>query len=369
MKKKEESHRNMPVEGTVLSEKKPRQSNMELLRLLSMLFVLMLHANYLALGVPTQADLMHAPLPATLRVLFEHFAIVAVDVFVLISGWFGIRPRWKGFSNLLFQMIFLSYTVMACFLAAGLPASTKTLLKTIYIGSAHWFVVAYMGLYILAPLLNMFAANSTKRQIKLFLTGFFAFEFIYGFVTDSGHYIGGYSMLSFIGLYLLAQYLRRYPGQWQERSGKHFLFLYALTMSASAILFLFMLYLGHNEGRLTGYISPLVILGSVFLLMAFSRLSLQSRLVNWMAASCFSIYFIHCQPLVFPYYKEWFKSLYDHFSGVPYLLLAMLCLLDIGFGCILIDQLRIACWRRILPVLENKVVPWLRRICPASMRE
>ena len=41
-----------------------------------------------------------------LRMLFESLAIVCVNVFVLISGWFGIRPKWKSVTNFLFQVFF-----------------------------------------------------------------------------------------------------------------------------------------------------------------------------------------------------------------------------------------------------------------------
>jgi len=352
----------MPVERVLVPGKKARQSNMELLRLVSMLLVLVLHADYQALKAPAQADLLASPLSASLRVLFEHFAIVAVNVFVLISGWFGIHPKWKGMANLLFQVAFFSLAGIAVFYAAGQPVGLKTLLKALYLGYGYWFVAAYVGLYMLAPMLNTFVKHSTKQQLRLFLAGFFTVEFFYGFVADFGCFGGGYSMLSFIGLYLLAQYLRHYPGRWQSHNGKHFLALYALTMLASTLLFLTPLYLfGYSEGRLISYVSPLVVLGSVFLLLAFSRFRLQSRFINWMAASCFSIYLAHCHPLVYPYYKAWFKSLFDHFSSVPYLLLALLCMMGVGLACILIDQVRIACWRGLLPVLENGVASRLRR--------
>lgn len=350
---------NRQADGNSIPQTNTRQSNMELLRLLSMLFVLVLHANYLALHTPGQVDLLNSPLSTLLRVLFEHFAIVAVNVFVLISGWFGIHPNWKRLTNLSFQVAFLSLAVVAFFFAAGLPFSTKYLIRSVYIGIDHWFVAAYLGLYMLSPMLNVFVAHSSKRQLELFLAGFFTVEFFYGWITNCGEFSSGCSMLSFIGLYLLAQYLRNYPGRWQTRNGKYFLALYAITMLANAILFLALLYLGHNDNRIISYVSPIVILGSVFLLLAFTRFRLQSCFINWLAASCFSIYLIHCHPLVLPYYMKWFKHLYDNFSGMPYLLLALLCILAIGFACILIDQLRIVCWKYLLNL--SKRIPRTHR--------
>lgn len=79
-----------------------RQSNMELLRLLAMFFVLALHANATAIQVPTADDIQAAPLSSFTRIFLEQATVVAVDVFVLISGWFGIRPTLKGAGNFAF---------------------------------------------------------------------------------------------------------------------------------------------------------------------------------------------------------------------------------------------------------------------------
>lgn len=342
------------TEGIVIPKRKMRQSNMELLRLLAMLFVLMLHANYLTLGTPGRTDLINEPLSTSLRVLFEHLAIVAVDVFVLISGWFGINPKWKSLVALQFQTMFLSLLVVASFYVLGQPIGAKALIKSVYPGGAHWFIVAYIGLYTVSPVLNTFVKYASQRQMRFFLLAFFSVELFFGLIYDIGNYCGGYSMLSFMGLYMLAQYVRKHSGKMVMKSSGTYFILYLLTMIASALLFLFFLFLGHSEARFVSYYSPFVIMGSLFLLLAFSRLRIQNRIINWMAASCLSIYLIHCHTLIIPCFKTLFSNLYADFSGATYLLLALICLLGIGLGCILIDQLRIFCWKRLLSLLEKK---------------
>lgn len=64
---------------------KVRLSNIELLRILSMLGVLIVHADFGALGEPTRAELLSTPTYTVIRTSLEAFAIVAVNVFVLIS--------------------------------------------------------------------------------------------------------------------------------------------------------------------------------------------------------------------------------------------------------------------------------------------
>jgi len=362
MEKNEDSCGPVSAQGPLVPAKKVRQSNMELLRLLSMLFVIMLHANYFSLKGPVLADWVAAPLPTFSRMFFEHLAIVAVDVFVLISGWFGIRPKWKGLANLMFQVMFFSVGVLLVFLAAGQSVPTKTILKLLYPGEAYWFVVAYMGLYLLSPMLNMFVERVTRRRLGLFLVAFFTWEFFYGFIYDRGLFGGGYTAISFVGLYLLAQYVRRYPSCWTGISNKYLLLIYLLTVLTGVFSFLLLLQLGHPTAHSIAYNSPLVILGSLALVLLFSRLRLQSRFINRMAASCFSIYLLHLHPLIVPYFKSFFVALYTQFNGIAYLSLALLCLLAIGLACILADQVRLFCWQRFLPLLERLLAPVLRRM-------
>ena len=86
--------------------KKTRDSNMELLRLVAMLLIMVVHANFRALPKP-DADMIAAnPSSAFLQFMTEGFSIFGVNVFVMLSGWYGIRPRLSRFCELLFQLLF-----------------------------------------------------------------------------------------------------------------------------------------------------------------------------------------------------------------------------------------------------------------------
>ena len=84
--------------------KKTRQSNVELLRLLAMFMVLLLHAVQ-SFQWPRGGFLMSQPRLVHLGFSFvEMISVVAVNVFVLISGWFGIRPTTRGLGKFLYQI-------------------------------------------------------------------------------------------------------------------------------------------------------------------------------------------------------------------------------------------------------------------------
>ena len=64
---------------------KKRDSNVELLRILSMLLVLVAHASYVLINPPTQEDISNSFGLSLFRSLSESFSEVCLDVFILIS--------------------------------------------------------------------------------------------------------------------------------------------------------------------------------------------------------------------------------------------------------------------------------------------
>ena len=85
---------------------KVRESNIELLRNLSMFMILVIHANFVALPKVEYSELMSNMLPAVTRFFIESLGIVAVNVFVFISGWFGVNTRTKSVLSFAYQILF-----------------------------------------------------------------------------------------------------------------------------------------------------------------------------------------------------------------------------------------------------------------------
>lgn len=98
---------------------KVRQSNFEMLRIVAMFMVLVLHVDSLANGRPTPEDISAAPFPSFLRILFEVMCVGCVDLFVLISGWFGIKANRKSLGSFVFQVVFVYYAVAASYRLLG----------------------------------------------------------------------------------------------------------------------------------------------------------------------------------------------------------------------------------------------------------
>lgn len=349
-----------------MTTKRPRQSNIELLRIIAMFLVLLVHADYFSLGAPTIIDIQANSLDSFLKILFESISIVCVNVFVLISGWFGIKPSVKGILNFLFQCLFFLTGLYIITILIGINTiSIKGLAGCIFATKLNWFIKAYLLLYIISPILNQFVNNASRKEYKYVLIGFFLFTCTYGWIGAAEFMMQGYSTIWFIGLYLLARYTKIYTPFWSKLHIKYDIAIYLLTILIACIItFIPPLYFGVAIPiSLFSYISPTTIIGALYLLLIFSKIDIQSKIINWCGASCFAVFLIHVSPSTIWHYKALFIQLHDKFSTLEYWGITFIILTCIFIAAILIDKIRIViwntCWNKIFrhfePVITNIV--------------
>lgn len=335
------------------STKGIRSSNIELLRILSMFMVLVLHANFLGIGAPTTQDCLTAPGNAFLRFLVESLSIVAIDVFVLISGWFGIKPSLKKFFALVFQILFftISILIVFCILKGPGVISPKVVLRLFMVTKGYWFIKSYLCLYILSPVLNYFAEKAPQNTFKLVLIGFFAFQTIYGWTDSAPEFFFGYSTLSFIGLYLLARYLRLYPVQLLSNRRLCLITYFAVSLIIAFAIWVLTRMDFHTDFALPilySYINPLIILSSLALLFAFINTEIPySKTINWIAISAFAVFMIHTNEFIMGPYRSAVWYLYSSYPVVLRSLLILLFLSLVFISCVILDKIRIFVWNKI----------------------
>lgn len=335
--------------------KPARLSNIELLRIIAMFGVLIVHSDFGALQVPSQSELNATPIYCVSRILIESFALVSVNVFVLISGWFGITFRWRSLSNLLFQTFFFFFGIFAVLVLLGeLEFNANGLYKCLMLSDNAWFVKAYLGMYILAPAVNEMIKNLTAKQIKAIIITFFVFQTIYGWISDGASWINkGYSSFSFVGLYMLARYVRVYRPRVFTSSANFDIFVYTLCSLLTAAAIILLVYRDNFLWyRFMEYTSPLIIVASVFLLLAVSKWDFQNKFVNSIAVSCFAVYLMHF--MIFPtYMRPMIQTIAHNYNDLVMLALLTGLLLTFFSVAILIDKVRLYLWNRFIAPCFN----------------
>lgn len=317
--------------------------------------VLILHANFYSLGVPTVEEMASVPIPTLLRVLFESLAICSVNVFVLISGWFSIKPTKKGLLNFIFQCLFFlcgTYIVMLLFGLA--PFEKMRLASCFLLFRWGWFIKAYLLLYIMSPILNAFVESVNERIFRLVLLLFFGYQLLFGWLVPGVTYFdNGYSVLSFFGLYLLARYVYIYRPRVFSLSKKVNLIIFLITVLIETGLIMIAIKIEYNNVlQILAYNNPVVIVMSLYILLCFTDIKVHSSAINKIAASSFAVFLLHTNYNVLDFYfKPTVERLYlATYSISSYLLIAFF-LFGVFLAAVGMDQIRLKIWC----ALSNKI--------------
>lgn len=316
---------------------KTRQSNFEALRLLCMLMVLNLHSfsGYTHGSGAWQAfDFFR-----------ESTSICAVDCFILISGYFGIKWKLKSFFTLVFQILFYSIGIYLVVTGLGVVEwdTREFLIRFACLFSNSWdFAITYVLLFLCSPALNALADKSTVRELLFYI---FVFFITINFISVPRHPFFTFSLL-----YLIGRYLRKMDAA-SSRFPAGKAYWTATILIFASVYFLLFNTLHIKDPEVVGswpvgfigfdYASPLVIAQAVSLFLIFAKKSFSSQFINWCAESCFAIYLIHMHPTIKNIgYYSFTTNLYELHAWKHILVLLILIML-VFIGSILIDKIRI----------------------------
>lgn len=360
-----------------MQERKTRQANFELLRILAMLMVVTMH--FLSrTGVLPVAEAGKLPgRQGVFAVFVESFCIVAVNVYVLISGYFLCEKEFRPgrLLRLLCQILFYALLIPVVLVIFGaVPASEVLNIYYIWncvfpVESGHyWFVTAYVIMILFSPVLNAAVKTLSRNQLKTTL--FFLFLFfsvgkslsVFAFVTDKFGYDFGW----FLFLYLTAAYLRQY-GSATFYGKKRCLLLYMGSCLFLAVLELVLLVICGKTGALEHYASvpyhynfvP-VLIASLALFGLFRQIRLQesktTKLICFISPATFGVYLIHEHMGISRRWTEWLVGTPSaHLGG--YLIQMVESVLAVFVVCAGIDLLRAYLFR----LAEQKITACLKR--------
>lgn len=196
-----------------------RKKNLEELRCLAMMMVVVLH--FLGKGnLLGKTDVPGMSVVGITAWVLEAFCIVAVNVYMLISGYFLCESEFKlkRLLTLYLQVWMYSVGVGVLGVVAGITPAEEinthyflSLLFPVSMGH-YWFMTAYMFLYLLLPIVGAAVKKMTKDQLKLVLIMvlgvFCVLKSVLPFrLEEDGQ---GYDMLWYLCVFLVAAYIRKF---------------------------------------------------------------------------------------------------------------------------------------------------------------
>lgn len=287
--------------------KPPRDSNIELLRILMMLVIIAHHyivnSGIAPLAMTVRGGVQPYSLNLAFALCFGFGGKMAINVFVLITGYFMCRKefRWNKVWHLAGEMTFYKYVIYAIFVLTGYETFTlkgfaKTLLF-IPLGFGKGFAASFLGLYVLVPFINKAIQSFEKKDLQqLILTLLFLFTALSSFLLNTAfEYIGWY-----VTVYLIGAYLHLYPVEFLEnRKNCVWLSIGSLFLCyASVIVISFVAYKLNRTLPVYWFVNDsnkiLAVATAVSLFCLFKTFRIgYIKIINTLAASTFGILLIH----------------------------------------------------------------------------
>lgn len=325
-----------------------RQVNLELLRICAILLISLMHGIKSACNSPfILNDIAHT--------LVNAFGNMGVTVFILLSGYFGIRFRFS-------KLVIMWCTVLVYSLLIFSIDSWQThihIQSAVYLQGLYtaltpitsgtwWFITSYFIVFLLSPLLNLGAKNMTRRQFQYLLAVLLICyslspTFLLHSLSDSP---SGKCTENMILAYLIGRYLALHgiPHKLQQHAGTLFvgcgLIIFGIDTIMNAPYFMAK---DHNL---------FIILGAIGMFVSFHKMKGNWGALNSIvlkgATYVFPIYLLNWWLISFlePYYAP-------HASDYLFLLYFLLAQVSIVLLSIIIEKVRRMVFNRPINSLAN----------------
>lgn len=361
-----------------------RMANLELLRCVAMMMVVVLH--FLGKGglLPELTGEGMGAYGVTAWAL-ETLSIAAVNVYMFISGYFLSSSAFKLSRLLQLYLQVWVYSVAFGLLGAFTGVLSETAFDTHYILTLifpvtmghYWFMTAYVFLYLLLPFVGMAVRQMTKRQLQtavvlLFLVFCIAKSILPVRLEMDAQ---GYDCLWYLCVFAAAAYVRRFGVGFLDSKGRSFLlYIGSSGLILTGTLGLRAVYLrtgslGRMLGMFLDYNHILPFLAAAGLFGVFKGMHIKGRMagiINRVAPCTLGVYLLH-ENLGLRYsWQKWLGA--ERISTVPGLLMGTLGAVAAVFACgILADIVRRWIFGLLNKVFSNvklyrRIVEWIAKI-------
>ena len=346
-----------------------RLSNFELMRIISMFFIVIGH-------VIIHGHIIGHCTNPSIKLFFEFIlflVIVHVNSYILLTGYFQSKKSfkqsslWKIINANWFYRVFIMIGLM---LLGVITVDKVTFIKEILPINIneYWFVKSYILLYCLSPFLNKAINSFDKRTFQKLLIVLFILLSILPIITGNGFFSNsGYTLYSFIFLYLIGAYIREYPIKKSYLFKKMSNSMYQLILIGTFIFFLFInittyyffqSILDYNSvtkefssyfiNAKISYNNPFIMIQSLAYFGFFASLSIgYNKFINKMAGAALGVYLIHDNNFIRDIiYKKFLIDVPD-INAYKFIIYFFIIAVIIYITCTIIELLRLLLFKFI----------------------
>lgn len=339
-----------------------RETNFELLRIVSMCMIIALH--YMSKGMAVPKLFEEFTIANFLWWLVYAFCVVAPNSYVLISGYFLSAKYADGDWNvkdyimrgirILAEVLFYSWIIPIVLCAFGF-ADISTLsfdeIITIALPIEHehyWFAASYFLMYLVSPILGAAIKKLSKQQlggvIAASLTVFSLLKSVNPYLISWDRY--GCDFAWFVVLFLIAGYIREY-GIPVYKDLKTSVRLYLLCVFAIGAYASLVAWIVGMTGKLEYFYDMIYSYNHIFVLAAsvsffyiFKHICIkESRIIMTLASCTFGVYLLHENLLL---RNNWYRYLgIEGINGeLAHALHMLICIVVVFAIGTIVDMLR-----------------------------
>ena len=296
----------------VIKVRTPRDSNIELLRIITMLGVIILHYNNRGIGEGLKYAI-EGSVNYYILSFFESLFICAVDLFILISGYFMIKTQKRSFikpMKLIIQVIVFKFGIYFLSIVVGNSTFSLRHLVSQFIPN-NYFVILYTALYFISPYINIVMRSLDEKQLKRFVFTVFVIFSVYAVIADilgnlrGKSFIGlssigmygsqnGYTIVNFTLMYIIGAYIKLNEERFKSIRQTKLLLIFGALVGIDMIEEIIKHMLHRTSGSAYSYLNPVVILCAATVFLIFRNLKTgHIPLINVMAKGSFTVFLLH----------------------------------------------------------------------------
>ena len=299
-----------------------RNYGVDLLRIVATFMICVLHMQGQG-GILANAPFMSAQYEVAW--LLETLCICGVNCYALISGYVGIKSKYK-YTN--YVCLWLDVVLVCVLFTVGFAifmpeaVTPADYLKMIFPATnrQYWYFSSYTVVFLMMPLLNNTVNNLSEKQLRVMLLSVFVlfsvlntafynktfYDNVWGSNIEPYGLLDGYSGIWLAMLYLAGAYFGKYGfPKWAtpKRGLLTFFGSVLLAWGARILIDLF----GEPTANplaylyLASYVSPLIVLCAIGLLVCFAQMRTSpaaEKVIGFIAPTTFFIYLAQTHPLL-----------------------------------------------------------------------